>query len=1156
MKDKLLKFLKIFLFAALGILVILLVFGVVLSLDWPWWAGFFLLLAIVGAGIGALFLRKLWLRRREQHFVQQVIEQDEARLSALKGKEREEMKELQARWKEAIDALRRSHLRKYGNPLYVLPWYLVMGESGSGKTTAIKSARLSSPFAEVTRTPGISGTKNCDWWFFEQAVIIDTAGRYTAPVDEGRDREEWRKFLNLLVKYRKKEPLHGLIVTVAADKLLEGRSEALEEDGRNIRRRIDELMRAMGVKFPVYVLVTKCDLIQGMTRFCDHLPEESTDQPMGVINQDLSTDITAFLDSALNSMGERLRNLRILLLHRAGTGGTDPGLLLFPEEFENLRQGLESFMKGAFQENPYQETPVLRGLFFSSGRQEGTPYSHFLNTLGLISEKEVLPGTSRGLFLHDFFSKILPGDRGLFAPTSRAVQWQTFTRNLGLVSWVVIGVALCGLLSFSFVKNLRTLRGASHEFAKQPALQGMFMPDLVTMNRFNNAILTVEERNRDWWIPRFGLYESINAEKGLKENFSRRFREGFMAPLDRQMVQKLTAFTPVTPDEVVGRYAALLARRINLLNARLRGEDEKSIRAKPVPPYEPLISAVSPDAGPDATKKFGELYLYYIIRRTDTGEMGKEIDIFQSWLKHLLALKGRNPRWIASWVDRSGAVPSLTPGDFWGGDSPPEAQEATVAPAFTLRGREMIDSFIKEIEAALPDPLVFADRKLEFMKWYRDSSFRAWQEFGASFSKGMERLSGRDEWRNTAATMAAGKGPYFAFLQRMTADLEPLAEKGDLPPWLRQAYELRKIGKIGSTVGGTIAKAAEKGKKVISALERRLGREGGRPSGEESLSIKAYTEYQKALNEITPVTASAGQAYKTALQVFTEDPAVSKSPFYAGYRAASALKTGVADGKPSAVVSDIITGPLDFLWEYTLRETACRLQNEWESGVLAEIQGASRQQAIELLLGQNGYAWKFVKEPAAPFVRYRQGRGYRARKIFGRGVPFRPAFFTFLRKGAGAHADALTRQNYNVLIRGLPTDANQDSRLKPHATHLELQCTDRTYRLDNYQFPVSRTFRWSPGTCGDVVFSIEVGDLTLAKTYRGPQAFVDFLDEFRTGRRTFYPKEFPAKRRDLGDLGIRYIRVNYKFRGAGAVLKKFRFSPGEIVRSISHCWDQ
>ena len=131
-------------------------------------------------------------------------------------------------------------------------------------------------------------------------------------------------------------------------------------------------------------------------------------------------------------MGERLRNLRILLIHQPGAKGVDPGLLLFPEEFENLKSGLQAFMKGAFQENPYQETPILRGLFFSSGRQEGSPYSHFLNALGLIGEKEVLPGTSKGLFLHDFFAKVLPKDRGLFAPTKRALQWRILDKK----SWL------------------------------------------------------------------------------------------------------------------------------------------------------------------------------------------------------------------------------------------------------------------------------------------------------------------------------------------------------------------------------------------------------------------------------------------------------------------------------------------------------------------------------------------------------------------------------------------------------------------------------------------------------------------------------------------------------------------------------------------------
>src|SRR4030065_1445646 len=189
MKTFFFKYLKYGLIAVALFLAIILVFSLVLLLDWPWWMGFFLLLVLIGLGIGFLFLRKIWLKRKEEKFVQQVIEQDESNLKTLSGKEKDELKGLQIRWKEAIEALRRSHLRKFGNPLYVLPWYLVIGESGSGKTTAITSARLSSPFAEGSRTSGISGKKNCDWWFFEQAIILDTAGRYAIPIDEGRGKE-------------------------------------------------------------------------------------------------------------------------------------------------------------------------------------------------------------------------------------------------------------------------------------------------------------------------------------------------------------------------------------------------------------------------------------------------------------------------------------------------------------------------------------------------------------------------------------------------------------------------------------------------------------------------------------------------------------------------------------------------------------------------------------------------------------------------------------------------------------------------------------------------------------------------------------------------------------------------------------------------------
>ena len=66
--------------------------------------------------------------------------------------------------------------------LYDLPWYVLIGPPGSGKTTALVNSGLQFPLsrgATPAAISGIGGTRYCDWWFTEDAVLIDTAGRYT-----------------------------------------------------------------------------------------------------------------------------------------------------------------------------------------------------------------------------------------------------------------------------------------------------------------------------------------------------------------------------------------------------------------------------------------------------------------------------------------------------------------------------------------------------------------------------------------------------------------------------------------------------------------------------------------------------------------------------------------------------------------------------------------------------------------------------------------------------------------------------------------------------------------------------------------------------------------------------------------------------------------
>lgn len=379
------KVLKIFLYIIIICLISAAVFWFSLKQNWPWWVALSILTGLFGLWVGFLFVRKYLFRRREKRFVKRIIDQDDTAIQGAPVHERQKLKDLQAHWQEAINLLRGSYLRKKGNPLYVLPWYLVIGESGAGKTSAIISSRLTSPLTEVASTPGISSTKNCDWWFFEEAIILDTAGRYTIPVDEGADREEWEKFLTLLTKYRRKEPLNGLIVVIAADKLMDADYDTLADEGQGIRKRIDALMRMLGARFPVYLMVAKTDLISGMTDFSALLNEGALNQAMGHLNESLTNNCEEFLDETMQKLSERLKDIRLELVNTKEA--VNPGALIFPSEFERLQPGLKAFVQGAFKESTYQETPLLRGIFFSSARQEDTPRPAFYQKF-LMEEKK------------------------------------------------------------------------------------------------------------------------------------------------------------------------------------------------------------------------------------------------------------------------------------------------------------------------------------------------------------------------------------------------------------------------------------------------------------------------------------------------------------------------------------------------------------------------------------------------------------------------------------------------------------------------------------------------------------------------------------------------------------------------------------------------
>ncbi|WP_299594477.1 type VI secretion system membrane subunit TssM [uncultured Microbulbifer sp.] len=528
-----------------------------------------------------VFLFAIWLvwnisqwlveRRQNQALIEGIETSQEEEADPDQERSQEELQALSDRFRDAMQVLRKARFRsQHGQlSLYQLPWYIIIGPPGSGKTTALVNSGLEFPLAQShgkEALGGVGGTRNCDWWFTNDAVLIDTAGRYTTQ-DSHRvyDNSAWRAFLNLLQKYRRRRPINGVLVAISLQDLMVQTSEQRAHQAKTIRARINELQQQLGVRFPIYLTFTKCDLVAGFSEFFDNLSQAEREQVWGIsFPEEAKAGDGAPLEefpAEFRGLVERLNQRVLWRIHHERNLEKRALLQGFPARMESLHGVLAEFVRQTFSANRYDTVPMVRGVYFTSGTQEGSPIDRMMASVssdfGLERDMgQKFQGAGKSFFLHRLLKDVVFPEAELVGVNRQFERITRWLRGAVYVGSAAVFVGALFLWTGSIAQNKLFMgevednleafeRGLRESEGRDPGT----VEALALLDPLYKAS-TVYQKEEHPWLNNLGLYDDRIDEAAdvlYREKLNQIFLPALQRDLERKLARMDSADTALVP---------------------------------------------------------------------------------------------------------------------------------------------------------------------------------------------------------------------------------------------------------------------------------------------------------------------------------------------------------------------------------------------------------------------------------------------------------------------------------------------------------------------------------------------------------------------------------------------------------------------------------
>jgi type VI secretion system protein ImpL len=469
--------------------------------------------------------------------------------------------------------------------LYERPWFLLCGAEKSGKTSLLRGAGLNFPLRYPSEKDGmvLDGSDQITWYFANEAVWIDTPGSI---LDEGK-KDTWQALIASLMHVRPEKPVDGIALVVSAREILDADDATVKNMAAQLRRRVDELIAAWGIEFPVHLLFNHSDKIPGFQEYFGDQFMKAQEQIFGATlsaEQDKMLPRMAFAQE-FGLLSRSLTDLRLDKLYKEKDAARKRMICRFVIHFEGMQEKLGAFVTELFKPSSYEGKPLFRGFYFTScseaaPRDTGesqqrrpevgmTIANHPLNPRKMLAQ-QAPKGDGRpvvtSLFVLPLFREIMVRGKEFVKTTQKRTRREYVRHYLVTAAFAAAACGVLGLMVSGMQTSLKLFQTIQSDLSTIPADNGAILNQYAGLDVAGRTIARLqgyEDRGAPFLTGLFGFYRGRAALDELKTLYFSKINRLLVVPavkyLEYLLWEKVQAYGELAGQDYDNLYDELKA---------------------------------------------------------------------------------------------------------------------------------------------------------------------------------------------------------------------------------------------------------------------------------------------------------------------------------------------------------------------------------------------------------------------------------------------------------------------------------------------------------------------------------------------------------------------------------------------------------------------